>query len=336
MNYSSILFTLSFIFCTALKATTYIACPVYCDPKGQESFFPNANTPYKSSSKQFQKIYWECATVMFATSKRHNPNAVHLLMSNRAQAPEPFNSILTQLGVQIVQCPFTYQPPEGWYYKFRNALFTLDCLEHLASISQESDHVILLDADTIWKESANTLLKQIDKDGLVTYHMDYNETNDLNGVTRKDYQDLFEAYYTNPTKKIPTHVGGELIAANKTWIDKITAEFPAMWRWMLQRFTESKTPIFNTEEHYLSLICWHLGHTTHSGNDIIKRIWTNEKIHRNVTGNELDYCIWHLPGEKQRGFRKLFEMLKNEPETFFGTPLGTQFTLMCAQLCSII
>jgi hypothetical protein len=326
---------LSTVTTLSLSGKTYICAYVYCDQKGEESFFPNANTPYKSSSKQFQKIYWECATTMFATSKRVNTDVEHILFTNKKNIPNPYKQLLENLNIVIKTVPFSFIPPQGWFYKFRNSLYTIDCLKYLASFCNEQDHVILLDADTIWLKNAQEIIQSIDTNDLLFYAIDYTVDQENNGITRRDYIKLLQELTSMAPETIPLHAGGEFVATNGKTLKKIMPFFESLWRIMIQRFADKKVPLFTTEEHYMSYLFHFLGYRKAYGNNFIKRVWTNEEIYRNVSGDELSYTILHLPAEKQRGFKTLFTLFQATPQNFWGIPEETHFPSLCEKIFNL-
>lgn len=64
---------------------TTLATWLYADPEGSESRYSQVEG--RSSSADFQAVYWRCVVLFFATSVRHNPDARHLLYTNVSVPP---------------------------------------------------------------------------------------------------------------------------------------------------------------------------------------------------------------------------------------------------------
>lgn len=317
-----------------LKPETYICSSVYCDEKGDESIFPNANSVLKSSSVAFQKIYWECATVMFATSMRLNPDATHILFTNKKKAPEPYKTVLKDLGVTLVQLPFAHKPPHGWHHKYKNSVYTLDIVQYLANKLSNDDITLVLDADVVWIKPAQKLLESVKQHGVLHYNLDYKPESMINGITLAQAQELYELLLGKTLESAPQHTGGELVAATGSMLKKISQEIEPAWKFMLKRFENNQT-VFTTEEHFLSYIYHKLVLPEHA-NNFIRRIGTDKKVLRNVVGDEGRYTLWHLPAEKKRGFNTLFKLAQEKDSIFWTTPLGYDFASLCAHVCNVI
>lgn len=335
MNKSLYANLLLIIFATAYNyPKLYICSSVYCDQKGDESMFPNSNSALKSSSLEFQKIYWECATVMFATSKRLNPDAKHLLFSNKSKAPKPYQHLLTELGVTVVQLPFAHKPPAGWHHKYKNSVYTLDIVQYLATTLADNDVALLLDADTLWIQSADRLEYMVQEKGSLHYDLGYKAESEINGITLAQAGQIYGELLQEPLKDLPQHTGGELVAATGKALRIIAQEIEPLWDIMLKRFYEGKM-VFTTEEHCLSFI-YHKLHLVDNANDFIRRIGTDKNVMKTVVGDEGRYTIWHLPAEKSRGFNKLWQLAQDQNSVFWTTPLGDRFTSLCAYLCNVM
>jgi hypothetical protein len=328
-----ILFIIS-IFAQDMQPKTYICSSVYCDQKGDESIFPNSNSILKSSSLKFQAIYWECACVMFATSKRLNGDAVHLLFSNKAQAPEPYQTLLHDMGVTVAQLPFNHKPPAGWHHKYKNSVYTLDIVQYLAQALERDDVAILLDADTLWIQSADAFVEKIREKGVLHYNLNYKAESEINGITLGQAQTIYGEVLGEPLNELPQHTGGELVAATGHHLNIIAGEIEPLWDTMLQRFSAHKN-VFTTEEHFLSFI-YHKLQYRENANDFIRRIGTDKNVMRTVIGDEHNLLVWHLPAEKSQGFKRLCMLAQDTTSIFWSVPLGSEFISLCAYLCNVM
>ena len=109
------------------------------------------------------------------------------------------------------------------------------------------------------------------------------------------------------------HYGGECYVVPAGPRDRLLARAETAWQDSLQRWRDGG-PHFVTEEHLLSYAL--------RGADVLpldpyaKRIWTAAK-HRSVSGTEWDLTVWHLPAEKEHGFRELYPLATDRTSWFW-------------------
>ncbi|MDR3647103.1 MAG: hypothetical protein P4L22_06190 [Candidatus Babeliales bacterium] len=332
-NLICLLNLLLFSYITLNHCEVYIVTRLYCDSKEEESLYPNNNSYNKSSSDEFQKIYWQCACVMFASSKKFNPNAKHILFTNKDTIPLQFDLLLKAIGVEIINIPMTYQTPKDFYAHFRNSFYMLDVINYLSLNCNQNDKIIILDSDCIWTKSANLILKDIEKYKLLNYDLGYSPHYSIGTLTRIDYQTIYQDILNQKIDTFPKHFGAEIIACDYETLNNISREINPVWKNMLYRFKTNKKK-FVTEEHVLSFIYFKLNLTQGYAKKYIKRIWTSH-LFNNVSGNEANFTIWHLPTEKNTGFVNLFNSLIN-PASEFMKLKTKEFAQFCAKSCSII
>ena len=75
------------------------------------------------------------------------------------------------------------------------------------------------------------------------------------------------------------------------------------------------------------------GVPTRSARDDIRRIWTTSG-YRTVDGHEGELTLWHLPGEKRRGFLHIFDVLMDESSWFWTSDRPT-FSALTARAMHI-
>lgn len=306
---------LIFIIITSIESQTYIVTRLYCDTPQEESFYPNTGTNNKSYTQGFQRIYWQCAIVMFSSSKKFNPNAKHLLFTNKINIPQEYNIMLKKLGVNIINIEMKYQTPKDFYYRFRNTFYMFDVINYLAENCTVKDEIIILDSDCVWLDSYTEILKDIKKYKLLNYNLKYSTTYKISDLTRQDYKTIYQEMLKTEIYIYPSHFGAEIIACDYQTIKNISKEIDPIWKNILYRFKNNEKK-FVTEEHVLSYIFFKLNLTQGYAEKYLKRIWTIPKIN-NIYGNELNYIIWHLPAEKNRGFVNVFNSLVKDNSKFW-------------------
>lgn len=289
-------------------ATTYICTLVYCDLPEQRSYYPWVGA--HSSSSSFHEIYWRCAAVMFATSKKFNAGVQHVLFTNKHEdeIPAVFMQLFKALDVKIVSLEMTYEPPAG-YLSYRGipsvyhaVLYNFDVFQYLNRMSEDNDTFVVLDSDCIWLDNADELVSAVCQKGIVNYPIDYSEDHVINGLTRNDCKNIYEEVLCNPCSSAPIHYGGELYGMTGQALKKIASELDLIWLAMMDRFTQGKK-VFTAEEHFLSFIFNKLEYSPTLGERFIKRVAINEQCKK-------VYPVLHLPAQKKSGFVKFFDAIQ--------------------------
>ena len=276
----------------------------------------------RSSSEEFQAVYWRCVAVFFATSVRQRPSARHVLFTNVEHPPVvdgvPMASLLAELGVEIVPLPLTFTTPSGYYHEWRNQFYVFDILEYLDRRLADVDAAIVLDADCVWVSSVEPMEAALRRDGSLTYVVTYAPDWKINGLTRVEMSaiagDLLELEVRHPF----VYCGGELVATTGTALRTLTPELRAVWSEMLARH-DRREPVFHEEGHTLSFVYQKLGYPLGNGDPFIRRIFTDSlRAENNVSRHDHGLTVWHVPLEKRLGIRRLFAHV-NDPTSAFWT-----------------
>jgi hypothetical protein len=307
-------------------------CTWLCaDRKGEESNFPQSGR--KSSSQKHQDIYWRCLIVFFITSKRFHKVEQHLLYTNLRTLPAldgtPIADLLSALDVEVVYVEFKHKTPKGYFGAFQNQFFEFSILEHIAkSKANPSDLYLILDSDCIFVQPARGLFKAAQANGYISFEIDSPVTHKINGLSRMDMKVLFAAMLGKDIDDIPPYHLGEFLLCNAAIIRKLYQDFSELWPQLLLRYEAGK-PKLNEEAHTLSYLFYKNGFQPSTVNPYIKRIWTNPVFYRNVSPEDANLVIWHLPAEKTFGIAKLYRFLIRQQA--FGTRLSKEaFTeLLC-------
>ena len=256
-------------------------------------------------------------TVAFASVRRWNPEADLELISNALPEPRHLSN-LRGLGVEYKYVPFDHRPPEGFANIFAASLYLLDALSVLSS-----ETTLLLDPDVLCIRGVKDLLR--DLDGHVgALDMGFPPSEDINGLTRASAGAL-HAELGEPAAE-PLHYGGEAYVIPREHAELISTRSEAAWKLALRRHAEG-LPKFTTEEHILSYAL--RGVALKPLNGYVRRIWTTHR-YRQVLGDESQLTLWHLPAEKDRGFRALYGP-SLDSNSWFWTADQAKFTDRCGR-----
>ena len=312
-----------------------IATGMCCDTEERESVY--GQVVGRSSSTQFQAVYWRCVVLHFASSVRNNPTARHLLFTNAKEVPKlgEFDTaqFLSKLGVKIVHVPFTYVPPQGFFGAWSSTFYKFDIIKYFAETCSDDELCISLDSDCIWVGSADRLASDLERDGLVNYDLELTETEDINGWSRCDLRTAYAELGVDTQGSIPNYYGAELIAADGKQIKRLFAEIDAIWQTSLEQFKAGK-PKFNTEEQMLSYAYQKLGYVNGVAKPYLKRVWTSPTFYK-ACSEDLTLDIWHMPSEKMYGIKRLFKQACQPTSRFWSVSIGQPFVEYAAQYLGV-
>lgn len=301
---------------------------IYLDSPSESSEYPQVGK--NSHLLDFQKIYWKCVAVFFASSIQFNPDSRRVLFSNKKLAEMPqiegfdIGTFLSENNVDVVTIPLTWQTPEGYFGKWRNQFYIFDVLKYIAERYNDDDQFLILDSDCLINRSLTDLFDSITEYGLLTLPMmQYTDKANINGVTREDMRTIYAEMDGKDPGHNPVYYGGEVFAATVAVIKQINRIVPDLWDNMLERNRNGQKKL-NEEAHFLSYCYDKIGRFgTLEG--FIKRIWTSSDFN-NVNPSDVDLPIWHLPSEKKGGIALLFKRFtakgKPLPEHNLGEYVG--------------
>ncbi len=308
---------------------TVIATWFVADQPGQETSFPQMNQ--LSSLASFQRVYWRCIAVFFASSVRVNPGRRHMLFTNTT-VPTDIAGLLEEWGVETVTLPFQRRPPKGYHGSFGNQFYIFDILDHAAGWAQAA-RLIVLDSDCVWVRPVDSMEDSIDQDGVLTYRLAYDESRPVNGASRQDMKAIAEAVWGRALPHAPDYCGGEIFAARTTALPGLMRSFEALWRANQERWRAGQ-PKLNEEAHFLSLMYLEGGHPSANANRFIRRIWTNFRS-RNSTADDTALTIWHLPSEKKTGLSDLYHEVVRRDSAFWLVAMDERYVRLLSRAIGI-
>lgn len=299
----------------------------YAEPEGEESTYSQVGGI--SSSDQIQHLYWRCLAVLFATSYRYNPGATHILFSNTITPPVVdginIGDFLETLGVEIVEVPFTFKSPSGYYGAWRNQFYVFDIIKKLKERFAHETTVVL-DSDCVWIGNAAQIEIALVKNDVLTYAYSYPPEWNINGLTRVQMKTLFSDMLGIPISYLPIYCGGEIFAASPDGLSQIHNQLDGLWDEQLNRHEKGLLKC-NEEAHALTYLYYNLGYPLGTANPFIKRIWTGLPWnYRSDLPEDYGLTIWHLPAEKRWGFKRLFNEITNIESEFWSFPPGPNLT----------
>jgi hypothetical protein len=257
----------------------------------------NPNLPNRDLTSTIES-YFKCIAVSCHSFRSNNPEINIVLITNQNIEKET-ESILKALNVEIIITPFTFNPPVEFGDTFRGCFYFFDALRILKEDS------LIIDPDVIClgnlKDMSDSLNNKI-----AVFRPNFQPEKLINGISPSTAVRIFKGYKKDYKNLSPKHVGGEAIFLPKEAISSFFVEISRFWNWNVLQ-AETNLPFLTTEEHIITSI---IGETNcDSLSRYISRIWTT-RSYKDIEGDEQDpdrLILWHLPSEKNKGFRRIYD-----------------------------
>lgn len=284
----------------------------------------------RSSSREFQAIFWRCVAVFFATSSRQQSSARHVLFTNVESLPVvdgiEIAPLLESLSVEIVRLPLTFATPPGYYHAWRNQFYVFDILRYLAANLSDAEAAMVFDSDCVWISSVDPMADALRRDGVLTYVVTYEPTWEINGLSRVGMSRIASELLGRELSDPLVYCGGELLAVTGAELRRLVPEVEAVWGSLLDRHSRGQ-PVFHEEGHTLSFLYHKLAYPVGNGDPYIRRVFTDSiGAHNNVSHHDHGLTVWHVPLEKRLGIRRLFADLRHPDSVFWSTRPGEGLT----------
>lgn len=283
--------------------------------------------------KKRREIYWKLVFVFCCSGIRCRPNDTHLVYTNDLDdvIANGFNITrrLRELGVQIIPLEFEkYDPGAKLSKQFRNCFYRMDVLE---ALSKRSGASLLLDNDVIWTRPAPDLTAAMESGKLCVYDIytraDTPELKFPHNLSMAEMGETFREIDPNYPVQYPIWYGGEAVGGSQQCLQHLTkaleTHFFAVKNKMIADdkliVMKNGTPMFNTDEFMFSYVYNLPEFDKQPLNSWVRRLWTQGNT--NVQPDSANAALWHLPQEKQVGFRMLYEDAVNDKSKFWTTPV---------------
>lgn len=275
-----------------------------------------------SSTRAFQNVYWRCIVCFFASSRRQNPDARHVLFTTATRVPVldglDLADLFAELQVEVVVLPITHRLGAERVKAWNNVFYILDVIAFLHRTGG-FDRAVVMDSDCLWVRPADGLMADIGRHGLLSMSIPYAYDEKLNGASRRDMVLAARFLADRDFDFVPNFSGGELFAATRDSLAEVHRVSAGLWDRLMAE-PKDEVSVF-TEEHLLSLVYAILNLPVGTGDPHIRRMWTALRLN-NVTAEDIDSgrCAWHLPMEKKTGFVDLYALVRDRGSWFWSVP----------------
>ncbi|WP_295835797.1 hypothetical protein [uncultured Microbacterium sp.] len=266
------------------------------------------------ASEIFRDVYRRCIAVFFSTARLVEPTARLILFSNvpwdasASRVSREVQTLLDRLNVEVIQLPYSHEPPASWPAAWRNQFFVIDVLKWAAESLASDDQLLILDSDIVWTGSPRTpdMWRHLQERGGLALRIDYSADEEVNSMSRREMTRRM-ADLPDATQPLP-YCGGEFVALSGAIIPQYYREAASVMSTNVVRSAGGAEYSFE-EAHVLSVANSRLGIEAGSANSFVRRMWTQPLKFKNVNKGDLALVLWHLPAEKRYGIRRLYRKI---------------------------
>jgi hypothetical protein len=279
--------------------------------------------------------YWRSVVTFFATSRRMNPGARHVLFTNweaipRVDGVDVERFLAGELGVDVERIAFRHSPPATLSRIFGNAFFKFDAVMALAR--EASDANVHLDCDCVWVRPGVALQETLRARRIVVYdcYGSPSPAKKIHNVSRLDLAEAFRRLDPAFPCEAPLWIGGEFVGGTRQGLAELASRLEEAFA-SACRLPPDLTPrlpnghsVFDNDEYLLSMACARAGVCDGYANGMLERIYTSV-FYRTVRADQMGLTVWHLPHEKAAGLSRLFREATHPASAFWRLALDEAF-----------
>lgn len=261
------------------------------------AFKDNYNTSPQlgnNSKKDTIDVYMKNIFVSLKSASINNPNDEVALIVNK-ELEKKYLKNFEENNIKVIVIPFKkYVMPKQ--FKWALAFFKLCALEYVVN-NLDYDKVLMLDADTVTTGALRNLWDEA-RYGILLYNVNHNISHKARQLIIQDYKKIY-----NLDDNIIQY-GGEFICGTRVDLIKFMKECNNVF----QAIKEINYNISHEtgDEMIISIAARRYGRITDAG-AYISRYWTGSFYLVSTNYYNDPVMIWHLPGEKKRGFIYLYK-----------------------------
>ncbi|MEO5316553.1 hypothetical protein PV772_20975 [Pseudarthrobacter sp. CC12] len=266
-----------------------------------------------SSTEKFRDVYRRCVGVFFLSARKANPDAELVLYLNTpwdrhsSKVGAEVWLLLQQLNVNVEVIDYGHRPPDSFAQSWQNQFFVLDVLSDLEKKVRRSDAWVVLDSDIVWStQSTSSMWNTLQERGTSTYTVGYAPSKQVNGMSLESLTSLAESAGLVLQDRLD-YSGGEFVGGNGSSITDLVTRSHAIWSVLMEQH-EADNSIQFEEAHLLSVAYAVLGVSPGGMNSYVRRLWTQPFKYQNVTTEDVELTLWHVPAEKKYGIRRLYRL----------------------------
>lgn len=272
---------------------------IFCAFAFKEGFQTSQQTE-KTAGSDTTRMYLENIYVALMSAKLYNSNDDVCLVTN-CELPKEWQERYEKDGILVKKIPFdTFTIPREFPWAL--AFYKLCALEAMTMQESPYDHILLLDADTYSTRSYEELWQEADY-GVLLFPVGHSFHHRDREIIRRDFVRFFpeEAKTQNLV-----HYGGEFVAGKPEELKKYLGFCQFV-------YDKLQAADYRMEEHAGDETVWSIAAVlarrtlsiTEAG-AYLYRFWTGDFYLTSTVTVSNPVCIWHVPNEKETGFRYLY------------------------------
>jgi hypothetical protein len=273
-------------------------------------FFDEGIYPSAGIRAERRNIYWRTIAVLCASLKRARIPQLDVLVCTNETPPSDLSDILDSFGVTFIHPPFSFRPPKGLFAAFTGSFYLFDCMNHCLHNFSNDDIFVFIDPDCLVMNNLEIIRYYSHQWPLIGYELEIEKDDKVNGCSRNDLLAFLRMMKDNSILEAPKYFGGELFIVNGEALPNVCDIIDRVWKLNKRNFQSGKDTL-KTEEHIISIVLALCSERVGIGNAIIKRMWTRPSL-RNVSSDDRQYSILHLPAEKRFAFQQLFYLIQSD------------------------
>ena len=274
----------------------------------KEDYGASTQMKQEDAGKRYA-IYMQNMIVALVSAKLANPEDEVLLVAT-SEPPAEYAELMKRYDIRLAIVPYDKKYRTEKQYTWSLIFYRFSVLDYLISCEQY-ERVCLLDMDTVTMRSFKELWQEADY-GMMLYPVGHSYEHHERDLIREFYAELKNgttAIAARCRDGLPlVHYGGEFFCGNR----RALGEFTEYAKEVYLSFQEQGLPEntnFN-DEHVFSIaaaLYKSEGHPVIEAQAYLYRYWTEKKFYLISTNTVYNpVCIWHLPGEKDKGMLLLY------------------------------
>lgn len=261
-------------------------------------FIKNNNLGLNLKRKTDIDIYLKILCVSAISVRKHSGPNIDVVVITNFELPDETRNILNSNNIIILFENFDMFIFDSTYF-WNLAFYKLDIMYKI-SHKYNYDYFVYFDSDVFVQNDCSNIFKELEQN-ILLYDINH-------GLQVNDYQifiDEASEYYGY--QKLITHYGGEFFGASRENAIKFSEECYKIYKKMIS----NNIVTTKGDEFILSIAADKFRSIVKNAGAYINRYWTQSfrLVSTNYYNNAVS--ILHCPSEKEDGFIKLFNKIKN-------------------------
>lgn len=291
----------------------------HADAKGKAGNYPQASGD--STSQSHFELYLRCVDVCVASFRRWNPTAPAMVVLNSLAAgviSANRRALWDGWGVDVRTTENYHAAQTDLWAQWQNQFFLLDVMQEARQGSAPSDPLLVLDSDCLVRCDLSVLAAETRAQGRVAMEIPYPENQQVNGLSRRELHGVVTDWRGADQSFVPAYLGGEFLCLTAEAMGNLLADAEGFYQWSLERQRQG-LPHPHEEAQLLSGAA-PIASGQSTGDQYISRLWTQPWALRSLPASVQTLPLWHLPGEKKTGIRRLHGPATDVKSWFWTSP----------------